>query len=140
MINELATNSKIYGSFLITSLPLSWRSSLSYKNQSINALSKSMDWFLYDCVHLGIKPLQKHHPIFFCQAPLKSANCPSRPPFKVIRPIFLYFCDPPPPKNQRTPIILTPSLTPSHLLKVTEFLVKVSQFKFLVIIEENICL
>ena len=67
MINELAANSKIYGSFLITSLPLSWRSSLSYKNQSINALSKSMDWFLYDCVHLGIKPLQKHHPIFFAK-------------------------------------------------------------------------
>ena len=30
------------------SLTLSWRRPLSYRNQSIDLLSKSMDWFLYD--------------------------------------------------------------------------------------------
>ena len=30
------------------SLSLSWRRSLSYRNQSIGSLPKSMDWFLYD--------------------------------------------------------------------------------------------
>ena len=29
-------------------LILSWRRSLSYRNQSIDSRSKSMDWFLYD--------------------------------------------------------------------------------------------
>ena len=29
-------------------LALSWRRPLSYRNQSINLLSKSMEWFLYD--------------------------------------------------------------------------------------------
>ena len=29
-------------------LTLSWRKPLSYRNQSINLLRKSMDWFLYD--------------------------------------------------------------------------------------------
>ena len=31
-------------------LTLSWRRPLSYRNQSINLLCKSMDWFLYDNV------------------------------------------------------------------------------------------
>ena len=29
-------------------LTLSWRMSMSYRNQSIDLQSKSMDWFLYD--------------------------------------------------------------------------------------------
>ena len=29
-------------------LTLSWQSPLSYRNQSIDLRSKSMDWFLYD--------------------------------------------------------------------------------------------
>ena len=32
----------------ILSLTLSWRRPLSYRNQSIDLLRKSMDWFLYD--------------------------------------------------------------------------------------------
>ena len=32
----------------ITHLTLSWRRPLSYRNQSIDLLCKSMDWFLYD--------------------------------------------------------------------------------------------
>ena len=35
-------------SILKTRLTLSWRRSLSYRNQSIDLLRKSMDWFLYD--------------------------------------------------------------------------------------------
>ena len=31
-----------------SSLTLSWRRPLSYRNQSIDLLHKSMDWFLYD--------------------------------------------------------------------------------------------
>ena len=33
---------------LFSSLTLSWRGPLSYRNQSIDLQSKSMDWFLYD--------------------------------------------------------------------------------------------
>ena len=33
---------------VILCLTLSWRRSLSYRNQSIDLLCKSMDWFLYD--------------------------------------------------------------------------------------------
>ena len=35
-------------SILYMSLTLSWRGSLSYRNQSIDLLCKSMGWFLYD--------------------------------------------------------------------------------------------
>ena len=34
--------------FFIFSLTLSWRRPISYRNQSIDLRSKSMDWFLYD--------------------------------------------------------------------------------------------
>ena len=33
---------------LFVILTLSWRRSQSYRNQSIDLLCKSMDWFLYD--------------------------------------------------------------------------------------------
>ena len=33
---------------LIKELSLSWKKFLSYRNQSIDLLCKSMDWFLYD--------------------------------------------------------------------------------------------
>ena len=32
----------------MSSLTLSWRRPLPYRNQSIDLLCKSMDWFLYD--------------------------------------------------------------------------------------------
>ena len=44
--NEKMTN--IYIKYKIIVLTLSWRRSLSYRNQSINFLRKSMKWFLYD--------------------------------------------------------------------------------------------
>ena len=33
---------------MLVYLTLSWRRPLSYRNQSIDLLRKSMDWFLYD--------------------------------------------------------------------------------------------
>ena len=33
---------------ILNGLTLSWRSSWSYRNQSVDLQSKSMDWFLYD--------------------------------------------------------------------------------------------
>ena len=46
---------------------------------------------------------------------------------------IIIFYDPPP-----TSYYYFPSLTPSHLLNVTKFLVKISQFKFLDMTEKNI--
>ena len=72
---------------------------------------------------------------------LKSANCPSCL-FKQLPPIYWFFVKL--PKNrifQCTPIILIFfSLTPSYLLKVTKFLVKILNFKFLVTTEKHFCL
>ena len=76
--------------------------------------------------------------------PLKSANWPSPTPrfFRRFPPIYCFFVNTPPPKNrvfQWTLIIFKFFiLTPSHLLKVTKFLVKISQFKFLLMTEKNI--
>ena len=77
----------------------------------------------------------------FCQAPtLKSANCPSL----LFRqsPLYIGFSWTPPLKvgffNERPKYQSVSSLTPSYLLKVTNFLVKISQFEFLVITEKNI--
>ena len=39
-----------------TVLTLSWRRSLSYRNQSIDLQNKSMDWFLYD-TDIAVKEL-----------------------------------------------------------------------------------
>ena len=36
------------GNGMVERLTLSWRRLLSYRNQSIDLWSKSMDWFLYD--------------------------------------------------------------------------------------------
>ena len=90
-------------------------------------------------MRLGINPRQKHHPLFFAKSLLKSENCPS-PLFRQSLTIYWFFVNP--PKNrifQWTPIILKLFiLNPIYLLKVTKFLVKISQFKFLVMIEKNI--
>ena len=71
-----------------------------------------------DSVHWSINPSQKHHhSFFFAELALKSANC-SSPPFQAISLLYM------------NPI--------PHILKVTKFLVKISQFKFLVMKEKNI--
>ena len=83
--------------------------------------------------------LKKHHPLFFAKfLCLKSTNCASPPPFRQFPPYTLVFREPP-PKNWV--FLVNPhnfsSLTPSHLLKVTKFLVKTSQFKFLIMTEKT---
>ena len=82
--------------------------------------------------------------LFLAKPPLpqiKSANCQS-PPFEAIALSILVFREPPPPKNwilQWIPKILKFfTLNPSNLLKVTKFLVKISQFEFFVMTEKNI--
>ena len=45
--NQL-TGSSMMRASAINGLTLWWRRSLSYRNKSIDLLSKSMDWFLYD--------------------------------------------------------------------------------------------
>ena len=67
-------------------LPLSWRRTISYRNQSIALQSKSMDWFLYDnglrhervnsniCwLHLRILIL-KQLPAFTCSKFVRKTN------------------------------------------------------------------
>ena len=82
----------------------------------------------------------------FANSPLKSANYP-KPPFQAIhRPQKNFFFHAPlPPKKKQSNFSVKSynknffsSLTPSHLLKVTKFLVEISQFKFLVMTEKNI--
>ena len=46
---EAALLSKVIGNVMgVVSLTLSWQRPLSYRNQSIDLWSKSMDWVLYD--------------------------------------------------------------------------------------------
>ena len=47
MVFSFFKNKSIHSSYLAI-LTLSWRRPLSYRNQSIDLQSKSMDWFLYD--------------------------------------------------------------------------------------------
>ena len=46
--NTSSINAPHYTSQWFMTLTLLWRRSLSYRNQSIDLQSKSMDWFLYD--------------------------------------------------------------------------------------------
>ena len=88
-------------------------------------------------MYIGVStPFQKHHPLFLVNPP----------------PLYIGFSwttPPPPPTKKKkkkknwmfqwTPKILVfHFLTPSYLLIVTKFLVKNTQFEFLVIIEKNI--
>ena len=52
------------------SLTLSWRRPISYKNQSIDLLCKSMDWFLYDN-DLRRERVKKWRPISLLNTDLK---------------------------------------------------------------------
>ena len=73
-------------------------------------------------VYIGVStaPLKNTTPLAK-PTPLKSANCP-RPPFSMN------------PKN----IKVFQSFTSSYLLRVTKFLVKISQFEFLVMTKQRI--
>ena len=93
-------------------------------------------------LHQGINPSLPRPPpphkkkstlLIFCQVFCKL----SKPPFRQF-PIYIIFLWPPSPKNWRSPIILTFFIfNPSYLLKVTKFLVKICQFKFLVMADKH---
>ena len=76
-------------------------------------------------VRIGVStshpPLKKRHPRLFCQAPPLNMH------------YILVFREPPPLKYQSFL-----SFTSFFLLKVTKFLVKISEFEFLVMTEKNI--
>ena len=73
--------------------------------------------------------------LIFCQVFCKF----SKPLFRQF-PIYIVFLFvTPSPKNWWTPIIFTFFIfNPSYLLKVTKFLVKISQFKFLVMADKHL--
>ena len=90
-------------------------------------------------VHWVIKPSQ-HHPLFLAKSPLKSANCPSTL-FRKSPSLYQFFVNSPlkvrffygRPKYESFS-----SSTSSYLLEVTKYLIKISQFEFLVMIGKNI--
>ena len=103
-------------------------------------------------VHWGINPPppQKYHPFFLSNSPHppKPANCPSLP-FSGNSPVYIGFSWPPSPPSPHPPYNLDFSVnpknikffisfTPTYLLKVSKFLVKISQFEFFVVIEQSI--
>ena len=91
-------------------------------------------------VHWGLNLPQKHHPLLSGQAPLKSPNSPS-PLFWHSPLSILFFCEPPLKVglfSEPQKYYIFSSLTPSYLLKVTKFLVKISYFEILVITMKNI--
>ena len=85
--------------------------------------------------HWGIKPPQKHHLLFLAKPSLNQQTVQAPPPtywfFKTAHLKVGSFNEPPKYK-------IFSSLIPSYLLKVTKFLGKISQFKFLVMTEKNI--
>ena len=97
-------------------------------------------------VHRGINPPSKTPPLFLANSPpsfnplnLQTVQAPF---FRQFPPLYHFFCELPPlkvrffsgcPKYQSFSF-----LTPFCLLKVTKFLVKISQFEFLVMTEKNI--
>ena len=87
-------------------------------------------------------PLNKHQPLFLPKAPLNLQTVQAPSSFLGNPPFYIGFSWAPPPKSlifQWTPKILKfLFLTPSYLWKVTKFLVKISQFEFLVTTEKNI--
>ena len=86
------------------------------------------------CIVVPAPPHLKNMTPSFAKSPFKSANYP--------RPLFRRFTTPPlpplPPKFDFSKNSHNIKLPSSHLLKVTKFLVEISQFKFLVITEKSI--
>ena len=92
----------------------------------------------FHSVHWGISPPHPFKntpspppPLIFAKLPLKPRNCPS-PPFWAIPQIYWFFMNLPPKLDFSVNPYNFSSLAPTHLLKVTQILVKFSQFKFLI--------
>ena len=100
---------------------------------TFNTIRQVLKWSI---VCIGVPnpfPPQKHHPLFFAKHPLKSANCPALDHFQTIPSKYWFFTSPHPllkigffSKLQYSNFL---SLTPCHLLKVTNFLVKILSLK-----------
>ena len=87
-------------------------------------------------VCIGVSTPSKRPPAYFLPSPP-----PSKPPFLRNSPSILVFRE----SSLKVGFFSEPqtyqsfsSLTPSYLLKVTKFLVEISQFEFVVMTEENI--
>ena len=106
------------------------------------------------CIGVSTPPYLKNTTPSFARSPLKSSNYASPcllddspPPPTPSKKYF--FRAPSPPLTQKKRIRFLSelpyyyhflSLTPFHLLKVSKFIVEISQFKFLVMTEKNIFL
>ena len=88
-------------------------------------------------------PTNKSTPPLSCQGPpsLKTAKCPS-PHFLGNSPLYIVFFRESPLKSrffsEPQKFSCFSSLTPCYLLKITKFLVKVSQFEFFGMTEKNV--
>ena len=87
-------------------------------------------------MHWGINPPQKHHPLFLAKPPLNLQTV-QVPSFLGNPPAILVFHETP-PKNRIFQCIHLKNIKVVHLLKVTKFLVNISQFEFLLMTEKNI--
>ena len=141
-IQELFTFSSCDLSLILVSLI---RKNSTLENKIRNQFTKRSGHSNHS-VHRGYQPPLKNTPPFSCQLPppfnplnLQTVQAPF---FRQFPPLYHFFCELPPlkvrffsgcPKYQSFSF-----LTPFCLLKVTKFLVKISQFEFLVMTEKNI--
>ena len=93
-------------------------------------------------VHQGINPPSKTPlPLFLAKTPLNLQTVQA-PLFRQFPPLYIDFSWTLPLKvgffSERPKYSSFLSLTPSYFSKITKFLVKISQFEFLVMIEKNI--
>ena len=94
-------------------------------------------------IRVSTPPPTKAPPLFLAKAPprLKTAKCPS-PHFLGNSPLYIVFFRESPLKSrffsEPQKFSCFSSLTPCYLLKITKFLVKVSQFEFFGMTEKNV--
>ena len=93
-------------------------------------------------IRVSTPPPNKSTPPLSCQGPpLKTAKCPS-PHFLGNSPLYIVFFRESPLKSrffsEPQKFSCFSSLTPCYLLKITKFLVKVSQFEFFGMTEKNV--
>ena len=83
-------------------------------------------------MYSGVSTLIKNTTPSFSPSPLLNLQTVQAPLFRQ-SPYILFFCEPPKIRFFSELLLYQhfSSLTPSHLLKVTKFLVKIFQFKFL---------
>ena len=90
---------------------------------------------------MGYQPLLKNTTSLFLAKPPLNRRTVQVPPFEAILPLYWFSVTP----SLKSDLSVNPQnikpfkyIKPSYLLKVTKFLGKISQFKFLVMTEKNI--